>query len=295
MIGIIRTKTLSSILVALTLFFSVVSVVESAIVFNISNSIVDNDDVIEVEANISGLISSSCSTSGCYLQGEMRVLDESKGYFGYTYNNSGDFVDYFSSPSSTDEIKSKLFNFIPLSGSWSGKLKVKNNNNDTNYVGPGQYSLRFRRFSGNSLGATSGDSNNIIVSLSLPVPTPVSTPTPSLFPTPTPSPVPSPTAAPSKAPTPSPVSVKTPTPKPTPTPTRTPEVMGEASVAENVESTQVLKNSPDPVGNFESDSSERKFPFVSIVFVGMGMVLLGASVYWGYKKQKESPPDILNK
>src|SRR5258708_6602481 len=94
------------------LFFLVPSF--ATINFTISNPMINTDDSIDLTATISGLISSSCSTSGCYLQGELRNLDESKSYFGYTYNNSGEFVDYFSSPSSTDEIKSKLFNFIPV-------------------------------------------------------------------------------------------------------------------------------------------------------------------------------------
>src|SRR3989344_4221541 len=131
----------------------------AAIVFTISNPLVNSDDSIEVDASITGLISSSCSSSGCYLKAQLKTLDESKSYFGYTNNNSGEFVDYFSSPSSTDEVKSKLFNFVPVSGSWSGKLKAKNNFTDTNYIGPGQYTLRFRRFSGNSTTPTSGDSN----------------------------------------------------------------------------------------------------------------------------------------
>src|SRR5258708_7713259 len=136
-------------LITLFLFFLSTSIANATIVFTISNPVIDSNDQIEVDANISGLISSSCSTSGCYLQGEIQVGDGSKNYFGYTHNNSGDFVDYFS-PSSTDEIKSKLFNFIPTSGAWSGKIQVKNNFNDPNYLGPGQYTLKFRRFSGNS-------------------------------------------------------------------------------------------------------------------------------------------------
>lgn len=155
----------------------------ATISFSIANPNVSLDDEVEVDATISGLTSSSCSANGCYLQAEFRIQDETKDYFGFTYNNSGDYVDYFSNPVSTDQIKNMLFNFVPVSGSWSGKLKAKNNFQSNNYDGPGLYSLRFRRFSGNSTNATSGDSNPLSINLKLDQPTPSPTPTPSPKPT----------------------------------------------------------------------------------------------------------------
>jgi hypothetical protein len=177
----------------------------AAINFTIANPTVSINDEIEVDASISGLITSSCSISGCYLQAGLRILDETKGFFGFTQNNSGEYVDYFSSPTSIEELKSKLFNIIPASGTWSGKLHLKNNQESINYVGPGQYALKFRRFSGNSTSATSGDSNVVTVALVLPQPTLTSTPTPtsaSQNPTNTSTPTTSknPTSAPTKIP-----------------------------------------------------------------------------------------------
>lgn len=203
--------------IAVLLFFFVAGKIE-AITFTISNPVVNSDDSIDVDAAISGLIASSCSTSGCYLQAELRMLDESKNYFGYTYNNSGEFIDYLSSFSSTDDIKSKLFNFVPVSASWSGKLKAKNNPNDANYLGPGQYTFRFRRFSGNSknpIDPSTGDSNALTVNFTLSSPTPTPTPTPTSTNSPTPTPAPTSSPTPTKTPTPTPTPTKTPTPSPT--------------------------------------------------------------------------------
>lgn len=227
-----------SALVAFLLFLSCFSFVRQAvavITFTITNPTVSTSDEIEVDASISGLISSSCSTSGCYLQAELRTLDEAKGFFGFTYNNSGEYVDYFSSPSSVDELKSRLFNFTPVSGVWSGKLRLKNNQESTNYVGPGQYAVKFRRFSGNSISATSGDSNALTITLTL------------VQPTPTPAPISTSTSTPQNSPAPTPTPTKTPTPKPSLVPTLKPsvspagtldtDVLGETSESATVKPT----------------------------------------------------------
>jgi len=172
-----------------TIIFSIIfifvscSPAKATIVFSISNPVIGTDDQIEVDATISGLIASSCSVTGCYLQAE---LQSAGGYFGYTYNNSGDFVDYFKSPASIDDLKSKLFNFIPVAGSWTGKLDAKNNPLSPNYYGPGNYLLTFRRFSGNSTSPTSGDSNSLSVNLTSSQSTSSPTDTPQTSSTPTP-------------------------------------------------------------------------------------------------------------
>ncbi len=269
------------VFIAFFFFVVFVSKAEAAITFTISNPIVNSDDSIDVDASISGLISSSCSTTGCYLQAELRILDESKGFFGYTYNNSGEFIDYFSSSSSTDEIKTKLFNFVPVSGAWSGKLKAKNNFNDSNYLGPGQYSLRIRRFSGNSTSPTTSDSNTLTIDLTLavptstPTPTPTETPTPDPTNTPTPTKIPTPTLTPTptKTPTPAPIS-NTPTLKPSLSPT--PEILPTSVLGESTESGStifptdtinkenvlIFSNTKNPKNNFQ-----KILMLVGIVFI----------------------------
>ncbi|HKC05209.1 MAG TPA: hypothetical protein VKC54_05060 [Patescibacteria group bacterium] len=279
---------------ALILFFSSASIVNATIVFNIANPSVSPDDTITVDAVVTGLTSSSnCSTSGCYLQAEILSAG---GTFGYTFNNSEEFIDFFQ-PASVDEIKSKLFNFVPVAGSWSGKLKAKNNPESKMYYGPGQYILLFRRFTGNSKTATTGDSNSVTVNLTLSAPTPSPTPTPISTSGESPTPIAlktaPPTPAPSKSPTPFPV-LPTPTKRATPSPTQTPEVLGVASDSATFETFTDLSSSPSPTPTPEITDSNKKFPLLALVFVFFGALFIGGALYWAYKKQKQNSTGILN-
>lgn len=259
--------------------------------FSISNPVVDSDDIVEVDATISGLTSSSnCSVDGCYLQAE---LLSAGGTFGYTYNNSGDYIDFFQ-PESIPEIKSELFNFIPVAGVWSGKLQAKNNPQNKFYYGQGAYVLLFRRFTGNSTTPTSGDSNSLTVNLTAEIPTPTPTDNPTVLPTPTDTPTPlilktaPPTPAPTKTPTPAPT--KTPTPKQAPTPTN--DILGLATISGTIDNMPGLFDSPDPtVPSAASDESvpENNFPLLSLIFVGGGLVLVGISIFLAFRKQKQNP------
>jgi hypothetical protein len=280
------------ILALLFLFF--VKKVDAVITFTISNPTVDSNDVIEVEASLAGLTSSqNCSTSGCYLQAELKILDESKGYFGYTSNNSGEFVDYFSLASSADEVKSKLFNFVPSpSGTWSGKLKAKNNFTDSNYKGPGQYAIRFRRFTGNSISATDGDSNALTINLSLALPTPTPGPTN----TPTPNPTSTPTPAPASTNTPTPTKTLTIAPIHTQMPTSSENlstaVLGETTQEggyslptdmNSINSTPI----PDKTVSTKSNQFQKISIFVGIVFLIACAILMFRVIKKGGLTQNE--------
>jgi hypothetical protein len=260
---------------ALLLFFIFPRNSLAAIVFTISNPIVNENDEIEVDASISGLISSSCSTGGCYLQAQIRVLNESKGFFGYTYNNSGEFVDYFSSVSSVDEIKTKLFNFVPVSGAWSGKLKAKNNLSNSNYIGPGQYTLKFRRFSGNSTSPTGGDSDVVTMALVAATPTPEPTATPTNTPTPTPTVTSNPTATPTK--TSSPTPTKSPTPKPTPL--QSPSGQAEELVLGIRESLVTPEATSETLTN-----EKKKFPLFAVILISAGILCIAGALFFLIKE-----------
>lgn len=286
-----RIPKSAAILVLVIFFFFVFhSKVVATIVFSISNPVIDANDQIQVDASISGLIASSCSTSGCYLQAEFQSAG---GYFGYTLNNSGDFVDYFKTPGSTDEIKSKLFNFIPVSGSWNGKLTAENNPSSSNYYGPGDYLLSFRRFSGNSTNPTSGDSNSISVSLTAqtPTPLPTDTPQPSLTPTPTPTPYVLKTPVPTPIPTPTPTPVKTLIPIKTvvPQPTILENISTDSGDAPDVLGIQNdNKTVPDPTPSPGSESSDNSFPFIAAGLTALGICFIGFSLFSIIKGAKKS-------
>ena len=98
-----------------------------------------------------------------------------------------------------------------------------------------------------------------------PTPTPSPTPTPTPSKSPTPSPTPTPSSTPAKSPTPTPEVKKTGTPKPSKSPTPSPQVLGETDT------------SPKPsVEEKENELPEKKVPVVAFVFIGLGVVFLGA-------------------
>ena len=274
-------KAILTIVLYAVISFSFCSAAKATIVFSISSPVISSDDGIEVDASISGLISSSCSTSGCFLQAE---LQSAGGYFGYTFNNSGEYVDFFKNPASTDEIKSKLFNITPVSGAWSGKLKAKNNPASQNYYGPGEYLLTFRRFSGNSLSPTSGDSNSLSVTLgaSLPISTPSETPQMSPTPTPTPTPFTLKTAQPTHSPT--PVPTKTPSLSLAKTKTLEPALINTDGNASNSGGTSSILGVQNEVAVSDSTTATEpgklgnKIPLPAVGLVILGVGLIGFSV-----------------
>ncbi|MEK7064338.1 MAG: hypothetical protein AAB973_01890 [Patescibacteria group bacterium] len=180
---------------------------------------------LTLTASISGLTSTSCNSEGkCFFQGTLRQVNAAK-YFGQTQNNIGSWIDYISSPE-LEYIQSTFFQFQPEAGSWSGQLKMRYSPSDDEYKGPGDYEVKFKRFSGKST-SSSGESNTLVLALTAAIPTPTPTPTP--VPTATPTSVPTPTPTPTSTPTPSPTTTPTSTRASTPTPTEKKSVASVAS------------------------------------------------------------------
>src|SRR3989344_2319879 len=172
---------------------------------------------LSLTASISGLTSTSCSTENkCFLQGTLRSVGAAK-YFGQTQNNINSWIDYIGSPE-LEYIQSTFFQFQPEVGSWSGQLKMRYSPSDDEYKGPGDYEIKFKRFSGKSV-SSSGESNTLVMSLTTAIPTP----TPTAIPTSTSTPIPTPT------PTAIPTSTSTPIPTPPPTATETPSPTADLS------------------------------------------------------------------
>lgn len=99
---------------------------------------------------------------------------------------------------------------------------------------------------------------------------------------------PTPVPTPPKTPTPIAASTKSPTPKITPT--ESPEVLGKATDSAISQNTSEIS-----LGSTTSESANSKnpFPFLAIIPILVGIILIGISGYWVYKKQKENA-DILN-
>lgn len=168
-----------------------------AIEFTIASPLVVDQEI--------ALSASLSATTNYYLQAILRSQSSSK-YFGETKNNRGDWIDYQSSPEK-EYIVSNYFVTDIQNASWSGIIRLRFKADDPNYLGPGLYDLKLRRYTGAS-SSSAGDSNTLTLNLvtnlpSSPSPQPTPTPSPILTPTPSPSPTPKTSPPPSPVPTPS--------------------------------------------------------------------------------------------
>lgn len=127
--------------------------------------------------------------------------------------------------------------------------------------------------------STKGDGNT---TPSTPVPTPTSQPANIQTQTPTSTPVKTSTSSPTKTPTPTPV--KTQTPKPSPTEKAVEEISSDSGEILGME---IVIESPSPSPHiYTSDVSGDRNMGIAIVFVILGTVMIGGSVYWGVKTSK---------
>lgn len=239
-----------------------------AVEFTISEpSIFDNE--ITLTANI-------ISSSKYYLQGALQRVGSSY-YFGQTQNNQDLWIDYLGSPEK-EYIVDNFFVTDPVEASWSGKLKLRFNSDDKNYLGPGEYNLKLNRYTGNS-NSPAGVSNNLTIVLAVATPTPQPSPTPDPTHTPTPTPQPS-EADPPRADTPSPSRIPSPSPD---------LVNKEGTVAgltiasihlEEVESPSPSPDSSDEVPHPTLNQDRAR----TALFVGSGLIFISLTLYLGYNK-----------
>lgn len=230
-----------------------------------------------IVANLEITLNASLSaSSNYYLQGTLRSQSSSK-YFGETQNNKSDWIDYISSPEK-EYITSNFFVTDVKNATWSGTLKLRYKTDDPNYLGPGTYDLKLRRFTGNS-SSSAGESNTLSVNLT------------GIIPTPTPSPSPSPSPSPTSPPTP------TPTPRPSPIPSLSPSIYPLASVSTGTvagESTEInlsgfgISPSPSLQGQSSQVPTLNKSRAKTALLAGSGLILISLASFFGYRKYLKS-------
>lgn len=240
----------------------------SAIDFNIHDPVVSGLEI--------SLIASISASSNYYLQGTLRSQSSSK-YFSETQNNKGDWIDYISSPEK-EYISSNFFVTDVKNATWSGMVKLRFKLDDPNYLGPGAYDLKLRRFTGNS-NNSAGDSNTLAINLTVPLPTP----TPSPSPTPTPTPTSSPTPHPSPSPS----------PKLSPSPLLSPSPEGEVAGVADIDLSG-YGASPSPLPTLQGQSlpaqAGSQGPILNhsrlktILMIGSGLIILSIAGFFGYRK-----------
>ncbi len=120
------------------------------------------------------------SSSATYVQGVFTSIESPK-YFGFSLGKKGDWIVYDGSP----EKSFVLDNFIELKNGVLQKIYLKPNYQDTDYLGPGKYFVKLKRYTAS--GSPSDYSNSIEIDLSYKNPTPISSQTPNPTQTITPS------------------------------------------------------------------------------------------------------------
>ncbi len=194
--------------------------------------------------------------------------DGSTNYFGETYNgstwyNASDGKNYF--PIQIQDASA--------SATFSGRLGGPNTNE---YFGPGAYKLKIRRYTASGSSA-SGDEQipvDVQITYNFPTSTPISSPTTA------------PTATPVKTATPTVTAVKTATPKPNMT--ATPDVLGESDNQTDVPS-PTEEPLPETTTNTNS-GSKKGTVVVAMIFVGLGIIVMGLAVFMVYIKSKSPHP-----
>ncbi len=231
-------------------------------------------------SNLEITVTASLSSStNYYLQGTLRSQSSSK-YFGETQNNKGDWIDYVSSPEK-EYITSNFSLTDVKSASWSGQLKLRYKIDDPNYIGPGLYDLKLRRFTGGSTSSV-GESNTIVVNLTSIIPTP----TPSPSPSPSPSITPTPSLSPTPIPSPSPSSTIKPSPSPSPDFELSQEgtVAGIATEINLSGYGETPSPSPKIIETSNTELSLNQSRLKTVVMAGIGLIIISLAGYFGYRK-----------
>lgn len=249
----------------------------AAITFTASNPQYSNEEAT-VDVSISGLTSSSCPNSYCYLQAAFTAPSLIR-YFGFTKNHNGQWYEYIGSPD-LSYIQSTFFAFLPQNGSWSGQLTLRINPDDADYKDPGTYNIKVWRYTGNSSSAANA-SDFVTINITGSTPTPIltssPTPSPTIVPTSTPTPTktPSPSSTPKKTTTPAPSPAPTISPTLAPRPTSIPTNSKAARIASVAATTATATPSSSPVVEVKNQKQINPFVWIGLIFIFAGIGSIG--------------------
>ena len=215
-------------------------------------------NIIDITTAISGATNTNCPNQTCYLFAAMR--QGNGNYFGETQNNQGEWIIYTNRPEK-EFIKTSYYLVNITDGNWNGIVKMRFHPANSDYTGPGDYTLTLMRFTGNSQ-SPAGDSPTAILTLAEPLPSP--NPSPEVSPSPT---------ASAASPNPS-ISLGVIDPSPSSSPTPSP------SKIYRVKEIALLNLSPEPVLGTHSGESRAKSRgkpdwqlITMLVFTGAGLLL----------------------
>lgn len=98
------------------------------------------------------------SSSTQYLQAAITKEGKSN-FFGFTQNNSGNWIQYQSSPD-----LNSLLAFTPVDGNWNGEVQAKIDKSDSGFAGPGIYSVKLLKY----ITSSGSSSNSVPITISIP-------------------------------------------------------------------------------------------------------------------------------
>lgn len=242
-----------------------------AVDFVVSNANVSDDNIISVDILLTNVTKTNCPDGKCYLQGLLSKKG-STTYFGFTQNIADDWIPYQGSPEKTFIKNNYLYCVIEeVTCSTVGRMKF--NHDDPKYEGPGEYEIKFARYTGESNAHAGSYTEPLVINLDVatPTPDPTATPTPTTTATPTQTPTATPSISPTNTFTPKPTPTKTPRPSPSPKVEKTqmPEVMGLRE--EFID--PVVSPTPEPT------KGRVKMPIIAGALVFGGIGFLSAAVY----------------
>ena len=215
--------------------------------------------------------------------------ESTSNYFGETFNGSSWVSD------------SDGTHYFPItigSGGTTVSSQITGrigNPNIGDYPGQGSYKLKIRRYtsSGNSASDDSQTPVDVTITYIAPTATPTTTPTST------------PTSTPTPTPTSTPIATKSPTPKPTKTPSPSPDYTPGTSGAGDSGNEDGVLGARDALATAtpgpEESGEKKPFPIVAGVVIGLGVILVGGSVFWffkikggGYNGVSEENPPIIS-
>ncbi len=248
------------LIIIAVLFFFFPQKVEAAFDLNISSPsatlITSSTQEIDVSLNITDLPSES------YFR--VALQKESGGsYYGYIKNNNNEW-------SKVQTLSGDCLGYYKVSDLKTAIVNLKFKIGDDLLIDNGNYNLKAHKFT-KTCSSYSEGSNMLSMVITLPTPTPTQAPTtaPTTTPAPTSKPqTPTPTIKPTTTPTVKPTASSTPEPEETETP--------ESLFGSNSTLAPIITTQPKVLGD---SITKKKMPFISYVFIFLGVGFLG---YVGY-------------
>jgi hypothetical protein len=268
------------LVLAIGLYFLCASVVE-AVTITVTNSPTSiSSDPFTLDVSVDG-----ADPSTNYLRIDLYKKDTAN-YFGETFTGS----DWYGG--------SEGIKYFPIDiskeGTASGSVRGRIGSPDSKeYIGPGQYKLRIRRYTKSGSPATNDKQNPVDLEITVPTPSPTYTPTVTSVPTPTRTPTATSAPTPTKTPTPTTTAKATSTPIPTANPQLSsgdsdlsqPPSIDPSSVTKSQLTTasgETLGSSVDPSPEEAQPSPQavlsKPVPFIPIALVGTGLILVGIGI-----------------